>query len=123
MAKHLFPLYDRIVVRPIDGSKTTTSGIVIAGEQAPDRGEVVAVGNGHLLPDGDIMPLLLEVGHEVLFTRHTGLPVKVDGEELLVFRESEILGVVSDIYPFQEDEEGYSVDDLEADRHSQYGEE
>jgi len=91
------PLYDRVIVRSLDVSKTTESGIVVYSPTAdkPDHGEVVAVGDGHVLNDGTLRPLTVKVGDQVLFGKYDGSPISVDGEDLLVFLESQIIGIIS----------------------------
>ncbi|NIE82388.1 MULTISPECIES: co-chaperone GroES [unclassified Burkholderia] len=90
------PLYDRVIVKRIEQQRTTASGIVIPDSAAekPEQGEVVAVGNGRLLQDGTQRPLQLKVGDQVIFGKYAGQTVKVDGEELLVMREEDVMGVL-----------------------------
>ncbi|MCP5235146.1 MAG: co-chaperone GroES [Zoogloeaceae bacterium] len=90
------PLHDRVIVKRLEAERTTASGIVIpdsAGEK-PDQGEVLAVGNGKILEDGKVRPVGVKVGERVLFGKYAGQTVKVDGEELLVMREEDIMGVL-----------------------------
>jgi chaperonin GroES len=90
------PLHDRVVIKRIEAERTTASGIVIpdsAGEK-PDQGEVIAVGNGKILENGSVRALDVKVGDRVLFGKYAGQAVKVDGEEVLVAREEDILAVV-----------------------------
>ena len=90
------PLHDRVIVKRLEEEKRTASGIVIpdtAGEK-PDQGEVIAVGTGKILDDGKVRPMALKVGDRVLFGKYSGQTVKVDGDELLVMREEDIMGVV-----------------------------
>ena len=90
------PLHDRVVVKRVDAERTTASGIVIpdsAGEK-PDQGLVVAIGNGKKLDSGEVRALDVKVGDRVLFGKYSGQTVKVDGQELLVMREEDIMGVV-----------------------------
>ncbi|SAK88584.1 chaperonin Cpn10 [Caballeronia catudaia] len=93
---HIRPLYDRVIVKRIETQRTTASGIVIpdSATEKPERGEVVAVGSGRLLQDGALRPLQLQVGDQVLFGKYAGQTVKVDGEELLVMREEDVMGVL-----------------------------
>lgn len=90
------PLYDRVIVKRIETQRTTASGIVIPDSAAekPEQGEVLAVGNGRLLQDGTLRALQLKVGDHVLFGKYAGQTVKVDGEELLVMREEDVMGVL-----------------------------
>ena len=90
------PLHDRVVIRRTEEERTSPGGIVIpdAAAEKPIRGEVLAVGNGKLLENGDIRPLDLKVGDQVLFGKYSGTEVKMDGEELLVMREDDIMAVI-----------------------------
>ena len=84
------PLQDRVIVRRMEEETTSPGGIVIPDSAAekPSRGEVVAVGNGLVLDNGEIRPLDLKVGDKVLFGKYSGTEVKVDGEDLLVMKEA-----------------------------------
>ena len=90
------PLHDRVIVKRLEEERKTASGIVIpdAAAEKPDRGEVLAVGNGKIQEDGKVRPMSLKVGERVLFGKYSGQAVKVDGEELLVMREEDIMGVI-----------------------------
>ncbi|ABK12982.1 co-chaperone GroES [Burkholderia orbicola] len=90
------PLYDRVIVKRIEQQRTTASGIVIPDSAAerPEQGEVIAVGSGRLLQDGSQRPLQLQVGDQVLFGKYAGQTVKANGEELLVMREEDVMGVL-----------------------------
>lgn len=90
------PLYDRIIVKRVEQQRTTASGIVIPDSAAekPEQGEVVAVGSGKLLQDGSVRLLQVQAGERVLFGKYAGQAVKIDGEELLVMREEDVLGVI-----------------------------
>jgi chaperonin GroES len=90
------PLHDRVIVKRLEEEKKTASGIVIPDNAAekPDQGEVKAVGNGKIQDDGKVRPMALKVGDRVLFGKYSGQTVKVDGDELLVMREEDIMGVV-----------------------------
>ena len=89
------PLHDRVVVKRVEAEEKTASGIVLPGSAAekPDMGEVLAVGNGRLLKNGERLPLDIKVGDKVLFGKYSGQTVKVDGEELMVMREEDIMGI------------------------------
>ncbi len=90
------PLHDRVIVKRVEAERTTASGIVIpdtAGEK-PDQGVVVAVGTGKIMEDGSVRPMALKAGDRVLFGKYSGQAVKVDGDELLVMREEDVMGVV-----------------------------
>jgi chaperonin GroES len=90
------PLHDRVIVRRMEEERTSPGGIVIpdSATEKPVQGEVLAVGKGKLMENGDIRPLDVQVGDKVLFGKYSGNEVKVDGEELLVMREEDIMGVV-----------------------------
>jgi chaperonin GroES len=89
------PLHDRIVVKRLDEERKSPGGIVIPDTAAekPIRGKVVGVGKGKILDNGDVRPVDLKVGDQVLFGKYTGTEIKVDGEELLVMREDDVMGV------------------------------
>ncbi|MCZ6772220.1 MAG: co-chaperone GroES [Proteobacteria bacterium] len=89
------PLHDRVIVKRWDEEKTSPGGIVIPDSAAekPIKGEVVAVGNGKILENGEQRPLDLKVGDKILFGKYSGTEVKVDDEELLVMREDDIMAV------------------------------
>ena len=90
------PLHDRVIVKRLEEERKTASGIVIpdAAAEKPDQGEVMAVGKGKVLEDGTLRPLEVKVGDKVLFGKYSGQSVKVQGDELLVMREEDIMGVV-----------------------------
>ena len=90
------PLNDRILVKRLEEERKTASGIVIPDTAAekPDQGEVLAVGNGKKTDDGKVVPLDVKVGDKVLFGKYSGQTVKVKGEELLVIREEDVMGVL-----------------------------
>jgi chaperonin GroES len=92
----LRPLHDRVIIKRLDNERKTASGIVIPDSAAekPDQGEILAVGNGKVGDDGKVRPLGVKVGDKVLFGKYSGQSVKVDGEELLVMREEDIMAVV-----------------------------
>lgn len=92
----LRPLHDRVIIKRLDNERKTASGIVIPDSAAekPDQGEILAVGNGKAGDDGKVRPLAVKVGDKVLFGKYSGQTVKVDGEELLVLREEDIMAVV-----------------------------
>ena len=92
----LRPLNDRVIIKRLDNERKTASGIVIpeSAAEKPDQGEILAVGPGKRTEDGKVLPVDVKVGDKVLFGKYAGQSVKVDGEELLVIREDEILAVV-----------------------------
>jgi len=90
------PLHDRVVVRRIDSEEKTKGGIIIpdTAKEKPQEGEVVAVGPGARDDDGDIIAMDVKVGDRVLFGKWSGTEVKLDGEDLLIMKESDIMGVI-----------------------------
>jgi chaperonin GroES len=92
----LRPLHDRVLVRRIDAEETMRGGIIIpdTAKEKPQQGEVIAAGNGKLLEDGKRAPLAVKGGDRILFTKYAGSEVKIEGEDYLIVREDEILGVV-----------------------------
>ena len=90
------PLHDRVIVKRLDEEKKTASGIVIPDTAAekPDQGEVVSVGKGKLTDKGKLIPVDLKVGDRVLFGKYSGQTVRVKGDELLVMREEDIMGII-----------------------------
>ena len=100
MAKTKFrPLHDRIVVRRITAEEKTKGGIIIpdSAQEKPSQGEIVAVGPGGRDESGKITPMGVKAGDRVLFGKWSGTEVKLDGEELLIMKESDIMGVVTDV--------------------------
>lgn len=90
------PLHDRIIVKRLEEERKTASGIVIPDTAAekPDQGEVLAVGNGKIQENGQVRPLDVKVGDRVLFGKYSGQTVKVEGDELLVMREEDVMAIV-----------------------------
>ena len=90
------PLHDRVVIRREEEETKTSGGIVLPGSatEKPSRGEVVAVGNGKLQDNGEVRPLDVKKGDKVIFGQFAGNTVKVEGEELLIMSENEILAVI-----------------------------
>lgn len=90
------PLHDRAIVRRLEEERTTPGGIVIPDSAAekPSRGEVVAIGTGKLLDNGEVRPLAVKVGDTVLFGKYAGTEIKVDGEEYVVMREDDIVAIL-----------------------------
>jgi chaperonin GroES len=93
------PLHDRVVVRRIEEDERTKGGIIIpdTAKEKPQQGEIVAVGPGALDEKGNVQPLDVKPGDRVLFGKWSGTEVKIDGEELLIMKESDILGVLEDV--------------------------
>ncbi len=94
----LRPLHDRVIVKRMEEERVSSGGIVIPDNatEKPIRGEVIAVGNGKVLDSGDQRGLDVKAGDTVLFGKYSGTEVKVDGEELLVMREDDIMAVIDD---------------------------
>jgi chaperonin GroES len=92
----LRPLHDRVIVKRLEEEKVSAGGIVIPDSAAekPIRGEVLAAGDGKILDDGKVRPMAVKVGDKVLFGKYSGTEVKVEGEELLVLREDDIVAVI-----------------------------
>ena len=97
MSVSIKPLEDRIVVRPLEAEQTTASGLVIpdSAQEKPQEGEVVSVGTGTRAEDGTITPLDVKAGDKILFGKWSGTEIKIDGEELIIMKESDILGIVA----------------------------
>ncbi|NOZ54090.1 MAG: co-chaperone GroES [Gammaproteobacteria bacterium] len=91
------PLHDRVIVRRTEEERTSAGGIVIpdSATEKPIQGEVLAVGKGKILENGEVRPLDVKVGDKVLFGKYGGTEVKIDGEDLLVMREDDITGVIT----------------------------
>ena len=91
------PLHDRVLVRRVEAEEKTAGGIIIpdSAKEKPAEGEIVAVGTGSRAENGTITPLDVKVGDRVLFGKWSGTEVKVSGEDLLIMKESDILGIVS----------------------------
>ncbi|HCT40224.1 MAG: co-chaperone GroES [Moraxellaceae bacterium] len=92
----LRPLHDRVVIRRVEEETKTAGGILLPGSAAekPSQGEVIAAGNGAITENGTVRPLDVKVGDKVLFGQYSGSTVKVNGEEFLIMKESEIFAVI-----------------------------
>jgi chaperonin GroES len=90
------PLHDRLLVRRIEEKESIRGGIIIpdTAKEKPQEGEVIAVGNGKTLENGTKVPMDVKAGDKVLFGKYSGTDIKVDGEELLILREDEVLAVI-----------------------------
>jgi chaperonin GroES len=90
------PLHDRVVVRRKEEETTSAGGIVLPGSAAekPSQGEILAIGTGKVLENGDVQALAVKVGDIVVFGQYSGNTVKIDGEELLIMSESELYGII-----------------------------
>jgi chaperonin GroES len=93
---HFRPLHDRVVVRRIDAEEKTAGGIIIpdTAKEKPQEGEVVAAGPGARNEKGELIPLDVKAGDRILFGKWSGSEVKIDGEDLLIMKESDILGIL-----------------------------
>ena len=96
MAAKVRPLHDRIIVERIEESEQQVGGIIIpdTAKEKPQQGKVIAVGNGKVKDDGTVTPLDVKAGDKVLFGKYSGQEIKLDGDEFLIMREDEILGVI-----------------------------
>src|SRR3989344_3531654 len=95
--KTIRPLGDRLVVRRLTEEEKTVGGIIIpdTAKEKPQEGEVVAVGSGKVLDSGKVQPMDVKAGDKILFSKYSGTEVKIDGEEYLVVREDDVLGVIN----------------------------
>jgi len=93
---NLRPLHDRVIIKRMEEERMSSGGIVIpdSATEKPIRGEVVAAGTGKILEDGKVRPIAVKKGDKVLFGKYSGTEVKVDGQELLVMREEDIMAVI-----------------------------
>ena len=100
---HFRPLHDRVVVRRIEAEEKTSGGIIIpdTAKEKPQEGEVVAVGPGARDEAGKIVPLSVTEGDRILFGKYSGTEVKIGGEELLIMKETDILGIVDNVVPIK----------------------
>lgn len=91
------PLHDRVLVRRASNDEKTSGGIIIPDsvQEKPMEGEVVAVGTGYINDNGDVRPLAVKNGDKIIFSKWAGTEVKIDGEDLMVMKESDIIGIVS----------------------------
>ena len=90
------PLHDRVAIKRLDDERTSAGGIVIPDTAAekPIRGKVMAIGTGKILADGKVLPLAVKVGDTVVFGKYSGTEIKIDGQELIVMREDDIMGII-----------------------------
>ena len=96
MSMKIRPLHDRVVVRRLEEERTTAGGIVIPDSAAekPMRGEIIAIGLGKALDNGDVRALAVKVGDTVLFGKYSGTEIKLNGQELVVMREDDIMAII-----------------------------
>jgi chaperonin GroES len=97
MSQKLTPLHDRILVRRIEEGETVRGGIIIpdTAKEKPQEGEVIAVGKGKSNDEGKVFPLDVKEGDRILFGKYSGTEIKIDGDEFLIMREEEVLGILS----------------------------
>jgi chaperonin GroES len=97
MATKFTPLHDRILVRRVEEATTTRGGIIIpdSAKDKPQEGEVVSVGKGKINEDGKVFPLDVKDGDRILFGKYAGTEIKIDGEDYLIMKEEEVLGILS----------------------------
>ena len=96
MAQKLTPLHDRVLIRRVEEAETVRGGIIIpdTAKEKPQEGVVIAVGKGKVNEEGKIRPLDVKEGDHILFGKYAGTEIKIDGEELLIIREEEVLGIL-----------------------------
>jgi chaperonin GroES len=96
MAVNFAPLHDRILVRRVEEQETTRGGIIIpeTAKEKPQEGEILAVGRGKIKEDGKVIPLDVKPGDRVLFGKYSGTDIVIDGEDYLIMREEEVLGIL-----------------------------
>ena len=97
MATKLTPLHDSIVVRRVEEAETTRGGIIIpdSAKDKPQEGEVISVGRGKSNDEGKVFPLAVKEGDRILFGKYSGTEIKLDGEDFIIMREEEVLGVIT----------------------------
>ncbi|MET0554750.1 MAG: co-chaperone GroES, partial [Vicinamibacteria bacterium] len=90
------PLHDRLIIKRVEEKETVKGGIIIpdSAKEKPQEGKVLAVGNGKILENGTKVPLDVKVGDKILFGKYSGTDIKIDGEEVLILREDEVLAIV-----------------------------
>ncbi|RMG91209.1 MAG: co-chaperone GroES [Zetaproteobacteria bacterium] len=96
MATKVRPLHDRVIVRRLDEEEKSAGGIIIpdTAKEKPIQGEVIAVGKGKIMENGEVRPLDVKAGDRVIFSKYAGTEIKLDNEEFLMMREDDILGVI-----------------------------
>ncbi len=96
MATKLTPLHDRILVRRVEEAETTRGGIIIpdSAKDKPQEGEVIAAGKGKISEEGKVRPVDVKEGDRILFGKYSGTEIKIDGEEFVIMREEEVLGIL-----------------------------
>lgn len=96
MSAKFRPLHDRVLVRRASNDEKTPGGIILPenAQEKPMEGEVIAVGNGHINDNGDVRPLDVKTGDKIIFSKWAGTEVKIEGEDLMVMKESDIIGII-----------------------------
>ncbi|MDX8408538.1 MAG: co-chaperone GroES [Mariprofundales bacterium] len=96
MTTKVRPLHDRVIVRRLDEEEKSAGGIIIpdSAKEKPIQGEVIAAGNGKITENGDVRPLEVKAGDRVIFSKYAGTEIKLDGDEFLMMREDDLLGIV-----------------------------
>jgi len=91
------PLHDRVLVRRVDSEETTAGGLIIpdSAQEKPQEGEVISCGDGARKDSGELIPMAVNAGDKILFGKWSGTEVKIDGEDLLIMKESDILGIIT----------------------------
>ena len=94
---HFTPLHDRVVVRRIEGEEKTKGGLIIpdTAKEKPSEGEVIAVGEGARKDSGELLPMTVKAGDRILFGKWSGTEIRLEGEDLLIMKESDVLGIIS----------------------------
>ncbi len=96
MTTKVRPLHDRVIVRRLDEEEKSAGGIIIpdSAKEKPIQGEVIAAGNGKIMENGDVRPLEVKAGDRVIFSKYAGTEIKLDGDEFMMMREDDLLGIV-----------------------------
>ena len=106
MATKFTPLHDRILIRRVEEAETTRGGLIIpdSAKDKPQEGEVISVGRGKSNDEGKVFPLAVKEGDRVLFGKYAGTEIKLDGEDFIIMREEEVLGIIVGAAPRKEKE-------------------
>src|SRR5579864_3432910 len=111
MAQKFTPLHDRVLIRRVEEQESVRGGIIIpdTAKEKPQEGEVIAVGKGKSNEEGKVFPLDVKAGDRILFGKYAGTEIKLDGEELIIMKEDEVLGIVSGASKPKEKEKEYAA--------------
>jgi chaperonin GroES len=111
MAQKFTPLHDRVLIRRVEEQESVRGGIIIpdTAKEKPQEGEVIAVGKGKSNEEGKVFPLDVKAGDRILFGKYAGTEIKLDGEELIIMKEDEVLGIVSGASKHKEKEKEYAA--------------